>query len=828
MKICPSCQIQYPDDALVCGQCGSRLMLDTSATMPDPKQSLVGRVIGGNYRLEKILGQGGMGIVFRARQLSLDRAVAVKLLLAPLAMDREMLERFQREARAASNIGHPGIVQVIDMGYLPEGAPFMVMEHLEGEDLRSKLEREGAMVPGLALPLFLQLCDALQAAHDKGIVHRDLKPDNIFLVYRTGGLPMVKILDFGLSKIKSADHKLTNTGALLGTPNYMSPEQVHGSSSSIDHRTDIYTAGIILYEMLTGRIAYDGPSIQSILVSIATQDPPSPRTLRPDIPEAVEAVILRAIARQPERRYQSLRELGVDLVRVAGPLGVPLSQPGFLSATGQVPGSSPWQPALQPPAGQAQAPSSPAPATPAPLSAASRPGVPSGPKKRSGRGFLLGLGIGAAVLLVFLALVGIVLLKIGVKRARLAKKLGKTKVELKGAQGGGRDITLEIDDSSGEPDETKEATTPVPGRLVGSGSHPCFCCSDKSCALMFEKVDVLDYDIYFQRLSDDLRPNSKPRLLTPGDFTGRWPVCFPRDDGGYLVLYNEVDDESGTDASVKIHRLVLSSDGKVTSRSHYKISTLQVMDDMQPAFAAAEADGRVFLVWNEFFGTSMGTKASILGMDGKERNARIALNSEAVTMNSMIACRSDRCMVGWFSMGGSVSASEMVCVISSKGSLIEKGRVTVSSSPVNHNRKLIPLKDGVMLAWADMNMGGGVQKIARLNWDGKVVSKPASIEAFGSDILWGESTGFAAGAPDGSGFILAHPVEIEGIDRMGVFVMLLDGKGGVKASTTIAIPEKDIYQCSVFFKPDGRPVVVYGLGSDSNPDLYALFPKLKK
>jgi len=303
--------------------------MDTSATLPDPKLALIGKVISGSYKIEKFVGQGGMGAVFQARQLSLDRNVAVKFMSAPLTMDKEILERFHREARAASNIGHPGIVQVIDMGYMQEGQPFMVMEMLEGEDLRHRLKKEGVLEAGEAIPIILQVCEALAAAHDKGIVHRDLKPDNIFLVPRKGKAPLVKILDFGLSKIKGSGKKLTNTGTLLGTPNYMAPEQVT-AEFEVDHRADIYGAGVILYEMLTGKMAYDGPSVQSIFVKIMTENPAPPRAIRPGIAPEIESLILRAMARNPADRYPDISQMAGDLVRIGSGIGIPRSQMSVL------------------------------------------------------------------------------------------------------------------------------------------------------------------------------------------------------------------------------------------------------------------------------------------------------------------------------------------------------------------------------------------------------------------------------------------------------------------------------------------------------------------
>jgi serine/threonine protein kinase len=417
MKICPSCKAKFDDDAVVCGHCGARLMLDTSETMPDPKHLLEGKVLGGNYRVEKLLGQGGMGMVFESRQLSLDRRVAVKVLLAPLAMDREIVERFQREAKAASNIGHSGIVQVIDMGYMKEGPPFMVMELLQGEDLRMKLKRDGAMDVSETIPIVLQICDALQAAHDMGIVHRDLKPDNIFLVPRRGKGPVAKILDFGLSKLKSADKTLTATGSLIGTPNYMAPEQISGEGE-VDSRTDMYALGSIFYEMVTGRMAYEGRTVQSIFFKIMSEAPPPPRAIRPDIPEGVEAVILRAMSRDPAARFATISEMAESLVRVGSDMGIPRSQmsviPSAHGPVGQAPPSPPYgsgqgyQASGQGyPAGSGfaygQPPPGPPPSPPpGPQSgypyAQGRPVLPAKPSKGTGQGILIGIVITIVVI----------------------------------------------------------------------------------------------------------------------------------------------------------------------------------------------------------------------------------------------------------------------------------------------------------------------------------------------------------------------------------------------------------------------------------------------
>jgi serine/threonine protein kinase len=486
MKICPACQVKFPDDAVVCGHCGARLLLDTSATMPEPKAQLIGKVIAGNYKITKVLGQGGMGLVFQARQLSLERDVAVKVLLAPLAMDKEILERFQREARGASNIGHSGIVQVFDMGYLKEGPPFIVMELLDGEDLRHKLNHDGALEAGEAIPIVLQLCDALQAAHDKGIIHRDLKPDNIYLVPRRGKGPIVKILDFGLSKFKSADKTITNTGTLLGTPNYMAPEQIAGAAD-IDARADLYAVGAIFYEMMTGRMAYEGTTIQSIFYKIMSENPPPPRTLRPDIPPGVEGVILKAMAKERADRYADLGQMASELVRVGSDIGIPRSQMSVLpsmpdhaqagppaSQSPEISGAAPFAPPIvsapqtAPPASPYPQYSQPAPSPypygysyggqqqPPPFASQTPVHLPAKPSRSSGVliGVLATLGALLLIFIVFMFSCGIIVQNCSQGCAQGMQNLNPTvDVQVYGVEDGSPDVEGKGGNGDGDGDQ---------------------------------------------------------------------------------------------------------------------------------------------------------------------------------------------------------------------------------------------------------------------------------------------------------------------------------------------------------------------------------------
>ncbi len=276
-----------------------------------------GTVVEGRYRVESLLGSGGMGAVYEATHLLLDHRVALKCLHAGFARDPLVVERFKREARAATSIGHDHIVDVTDMGDLPDGAPYLVMELLAGESLGQRLER-GPLSIGLAVRIAVQVADALEAAHDKGIVHRDLKPDNIFLVARRDGAVFVKVLDFGISKMRADDTSasLTQTGMAIGTPSYMSPEQAQGLRS-VDHRTDIYALGVILYQMLTGALPFRAPTYPMLLLQIVSGTPMPMSRHRLDLPEDLEALVHRTFAREAEDRPQRMRELESALGRWA-------------------------------------------------------------------------------------------------------------------------------------------------------------------------------------------------------------------------------------------------------------------------------------------------------------------------------------------------------------------------------------------------------------------------------------------------------------------------------------------------------------------------------
>jgi serine/threonine-protein kinase len=271
-----------------------------------------------NYEIVQQIGEGGMGAVYMARHPFIDRKVAVKVLRASLANDPAVVQRFFNEAKAANAIRHPNIIDILDVGLLPDGrTPYLMMELLEGENVSQRLKRTGTLPVAEAVDIGLQTAAAVGAAHAQGIVHRDLKPENLFLVRdpRTGQ-ELVKVLDFGIAKLRgtvSGNQVRTQTGALMGTPPYMSPEQCRGISADIDHRTDVYALGIILYEILCGAPPFIGEGFGDVLVQHLTRPPDPPRSRNPGVPGSLERVILRALAKTLDQRYQSMSDLALAL-----------------------------------------------------------------------------------------------------------------------------------------------------------------------------------------------------------------------------------------------------------------------------------------------------------------------------------------------------------------------------------------------------------------------------------------------------------------------------------------------------------------------------------
>jgi serine/threonine protein kinase len=301
-KHCSSCDARYPADFLLCPRDATPLVDDEAQEDP-----LLGKLLGETYQIVRVVGEGGMGRVYEARHLRLkDRRFAVKVLHAELARQPEVVVRFQREAESASAITHDNVVDVFDVHRTVDGRPYMVGEFLEGIELGAYLDQAGKLEAAEAVRIARQICQALIAAHKSGIVHRDMKPENVFLVGE-GPNKRVKVLDFGISKAAQRNTNLTRTGTIMGTPSYMAPEQARGEG--VDHRADVYAVGATLYHLVTGSKPFDADDPGAILTAVLTEEPVRPRTIEPRIPEGLELVIQRAMAKDPRDRYQTMAEL---------------------------------------------------------------------------------------------------------------------------------------------------------------------------------------------------------------------------------------------------------------------------------------------------------------------------------------------------------------------------------------------------------------------------------------------------------------------------------------------------------------------------------------
>jgi serine/threonine protein kinase len=277
-----------------------------------------GQVLAGKYRVERVLGRGGMGVVVAAHHIQLDQKVAIKFLLPEAVSSAEVVGRFVREARAAVRIKSEHVARVWDVGTLEGGEPYMVMEYLEGSDLSAWLQQRGALPIEQAVEFLLQAGEAIAEAHALGMVHRDLKPANLFVVRRADGLWSVKVLDFGISKVtvlgaSGPDANLTRTAAVMGSPLYMPPEQM-AASKTVDARADIWALGVILYELITSQAPFVGETLPEVCMKIAMEAPGAIRDFRPDVPPGLEGVISRCLEKDRERRYPNLAELAHALL----------------------------------------------------------------------------------------------------------------------------------------------------------------------------------------------------------------------------------------------------------------------------------------------------------------------------------------------------------------------------------------------------------------------------------------------------------------------------------------------------------------------------------
>lgn len=354
MKICPVCSTEYPDDVRFCPNDGQTLRASS------PAHDLVGQVIADRYHVVQKLGEGGMGQVYLAEHVKMGRKSAIKVMNPALVNDPDAVARFNREAANASRITHPHVCAIYDFGETPEGLIYLAMEFVEGEPLTDVLEREGTLPAARAAAIFLQVADALQAAHDLGIVHRDLKPDNIMVARARDGSDVVKVVDFGIAKAVGGDdsQKVTKTGLVVGTPEFMSPEQLAGDK--LDGRSDLYALALVLFKMLTGKLPFAAATVQDVMVKRLIADPATLAAVRPDLafPPGLQAALDAALTRSPADRYRSTTKFARDVAAVlslergGGP--VPSTRPDADGKTALLGRLSPG--AAAPPAGSRAAP----------------------------------------------------------------------------------------------------------------------------------------------------------------------------------------------------------------------------------------------------------------------------------------------------------------------------------------------------------------------------------------------------------------------------------------------------------------------------------------
>jgi len=319
---CPQCSLEYADGEVFCPIDGARLAAKRESSNEVRRKDhdpLIGTTLSGRYRVIRKIGEGGMGIVYEAEHVLIEKRVGLKVLREDFSSRSDVVERFRQEAKSASRIGHEHIIDISDFGITQAGANFFVMELLHGRDLAEELEKIGPLSARRTVDIALQCAEALGAAHKKGIVHRDMKPENIFLIERKNGEDFVKIVDFGIAKMSDVEapgqpgRKLTKTGMIFGTPEYMSPEQAAGKP--LDHRVDIYALGIIMYELLTGRVPFQGDTFMGILTQHMFEQVPPIKVANPrsNAPSEVERIVFRAVSKDANERQQTMEELAAEL-----------------------------------------------------------------------------------------------------------------------------------------------------------------------------------------------------------------------------------------------------------------------------------------------------------------------------------------------------------------------------------------------------------------------------------------------------------------------------------------------------------------------------------
>ncbi len=278
-----------------------------------PYSDLIGKTIDKKYLIQSVLGEGGMAVVYRAHHVQMERTVVIKVMQGWLLSNRNSVERFERECKLTAKLNHPNIVSVYDVGLINGKEPYLVMEYIKGESLADKIHNSGALPYATTANIIIQICRGLQEAHTSGIIHRDLKPDNVLLQHKSDRPDWVKIVDFGISNFVHGSKKLTKTGRMVGTPEYIAPEQL--KDRPIDMRTDLYGIGIMMFEMLTGRVPFDGESAESILMKHLLEDAPTMAEVRPELAEnnLFQPIVDKLLKKNPDDRYQTATELRLDV-----------------------------------------------------------------------------------------------------------------------------------------------------------------------------------------------------------------------------------------------------------------------------------------------------------------------------------------------------------------------------------------------------------------------------------------------------------------------------------------------------------------------------------
>ncbi len=373
-RTCPECATTYEDEILHCPEDG----LDLTALEPDDE--LIGRSIG-SYRVTRQLGKGGMGAVYMAEHPGIGSRVAIKFLHPQFSADKKIVDRFFNEARAVNVIGHDNILKILDLNVTDDNRHYFVMEFLYGKPLQDLIDPGTPVPPETAGPILLQICEALSAAHERGIIHRDLKPDNIYLTIHKGRRHFVKVVDFGIAKLtdpgSGQSTGKTQTGMVMGTPAYMSPEQAGGLTTKIDPRSDIYSMGVILFQLATGKLPFPGTSFGEVLIGHLQLPPPDPVTLNPLLPQEWSAIVLKCLSKKQEDRYQTMEQLRLAIAGCMEHLGIghelPLATADEMAMARSNPGMPQETPAPRPLTRK------PSPRTPAPDPARAHLATPARP-----------------------------------------------------------------------------------------------------------------------------------------------------------------------------------------------------------------------------------------------------------------------------------------------------------------------------------------------------------------------------------------------------------------------------------------------------------------